>query len=127
MSSPWKKRIEKAKKLREKHGMIDMIMKPDGPERIERDDFGGELLTIGAAMWMNAFCTVLMKRGLVREAYWEGDPVNLWIRNLEGALSFAKIPNEAINARDYDWILRRFMAAPAAKHAIMLERSLNGP
>lgn len=126
MSRPWEKRVARAQKLREKHGLIDMIMKPEGPERTERGEDGRELLNVHAAMWLNCFCAVLMKRGVVLEAYFEGDPVNLWIRNLEGALSFAEIPNEAINARDYDWILRRFMAAPAAKHLISLERDVSG-
>lgn len=122
----FEKRIARAKRLREKHGLINMIMKPEPPESREKGDDGRELLTVGAAMWLRCFCNTLMKLGVAREAYFEGDPVNLWLRNAKGVLSFAEIPNEAINNRDYDWILRRFMERPAAKHLISLEREMYG-
>lgn len=119
------RKVAHARKMREKHGLKQMIMTPDPPESRQVEN-GRELLTVGAAMWLNAFCRVLMKLGIAREAYYEGDPVKLWIRNLEGALSFAEVPNEAINNRDYEWILRKFMSRPAARHLISLERDLYG-
>lgn len=121
----YERRIKWAQEMRAKHGIKDNIMRPDPPESRVTEN-GRELLTVGAGMWLNCLCKVLVKMGHALEAYYEGDPVHLWIRNLEGALSFAEIPNEAINNRDYDYILRQFMSRPAAKHLIGLERELYG-
>lgn len=86
-------------------------------DKVEYDANGHELLTLSGARWLQAHCQAIVTLGLAVECYYSGDPIQLYFRNLEGGMSRLQIPNEAVNARDIEWILKRLMGPAVAKYA----------
>ena len=91
--------------------------------RSEYED-GKELLLKEGLMWLGAFLRAIVNMGFARGAYFKGDPVRVFMTNINGETSFADIPTGAINNKDGMWILLRFFDNAATQRIFSMGTEL---